>query len=1048
MTLRRYTLLLLLLCFSASASAQMIDPAANTAEPAEIQFVFGSDTSTGGIRLDVHDILYRGNALLLYMSPTGNGARIMDPALRQRLSDWYGDPMRLTWWMQGGSVYQFGQNTNVPLASTIAAHLMDRYHGDAIRQFGDEMSFHYHTWRWVDYTGDGRFYWNQTKTFEESREDFDLTTAQFLIEEGIYAVTFRSGWHFMDNAWQQRLDELLPFSMHNDAPNRRTMTAEPIHNVYDWSRSPLDFVPFRPSAENYQLPGGSGGWNVRSRYLKSVRETLIRPIFASAADGVAQVVTLWSHLAESDFVEQVENAVAVIRLVAADYPDVPFRFTTGIDAMQRWLETDDRTPPALDLELIAAGQHTELVIRTDEPIFQRVPFVAVKDRYEAYHVVTPRQAGPQEWIGTMPYGPDLLARIRVAVTDSVGNLGIESIDLVPDDVFVDNDTSAYSELSGTWRSRTHLEVDQVWGNAYREAALSPGQQARVRWTLQVEEPAQYNVFIRAPLVEGHVEQVEASFSVNGSATEMVNVDVVPGDWTLVRSFRLTPADALTLEVRAEAGNSPAVFAADAVRLSPLIRGRQLQLTTRFPDFGDVRYGVDAALSYRLRSLGNEPVSVLDVSSAGGLIASGVPLPFALGAAAAAELPLTIRGLQPGALRDTLIIVSDDPVQPVLRLPFMVRFMDYWADFDNDDSASYEEAGVWHNSSVEAWGSTSRFSQSGTARATHSGTLDRSGYYDLSFIVPTTVNAATRAGYVVRRAGMAVDSLVINQNDGSGSWRSLGLYRVEAGERVEVEVRWADGAESGRVLRADAIRFSLLGDDFRHHIADNDAAGAYEEYGTWSTSVAQAYGPSSRFAAANAGSRAVFHMTAGATRLHSLEMIVPEAVNSSRRARYRVYRNGALADSVFVDQNHKSGSWRLLGSYLLTEGDDVKVEVSHASPDVSGQVLRADALRLGYQAPVGTSIGEDVHPLRATLTPPYPNPASALITFGYEQSQAGLVRVRLYDVLGRVVGTLVDGDLGAGRYAFSFDVSALPSGVYFARLESNGLVQVRQWVVAR
>lgn len=232
----------------------------------EVLFVFGSDTSTPGIRVDRHATVYPAYGFDMYADPARQGYRSMDPALREQYRDSYGTALKLTWWMQGGSLYRPALNTNVPLASTMSTHLMYRHHREAIEQLGDEMTFHFHTWVWTDYDGDGRTYWNQAKSFDESREDFDRALAEHLIEEDLFPVSFRSGWHYMDDLWQARLDSLLPFSMHNAWPGVRSETSEPIDNVYDWGRSPRDFVPYQPSSEDYQLPGGMRG-GIRARFI-------------------------------------------------------------------------------------------------------------------------------------------------------------------------------------------------------------------------------------------------------------------------------------------------------------------------------------------------------------------------------------------------------------------------------------------------------------------------------------------------------------------------------------------------------------------------------------------------------------------------------------------------------------------------------------------------------------------------------------------------------------------------------------------------------------
>src|SRR5262249_19020498 len=160
---------------------------------------------------------------------------------------------------------------------------------------------------WSDYNEDGVSYWNQAKTFEECREDFDLTVAQYLLEEEVFPASFRSGWHYMDNGWQKRLDDLLPFSLHNNYDAYKAWALpEPVGSVEDWTLATSSFVPFHPATTNYQVAGDGRGWNVRSDKMQYVTQTLLNGLFKAASLGTNQVACFWDHLPE-DFVPNVNR---------------------------------------------------------------------------------------------------------------------------------------------------------------------------------------------------------------------------------------------------------------------------------------------------------------------------------------------------------------------------------------------------------------------------------------------------------------------------------------------------------------------------------------------------------------------------------------------------------------------------------------------------------------------------------------------------------------------------------------------------------------------
>ena len=89
------------------------------------------------------------------------------------------------------------------------------------------------------------------------------------------------------------------------------------------------------------------------------------------------------------------------------------------------------------------------------------------------------------------------------------------------------------------------------------------------------------------------------------------------------------------------------------------------------------------------------------------------------------------------------------------------------------------------------------------------------------------------------------------------------------------------------------------------------------------------------------------------------------------------------------------------------------------------------------------------PTVLALGAPYPNPArAASVTVQVDLPEAGLVRLAVYDALGREVVQALDGEHVAGRHAIVLDTAGLPSGVYVIRLAAGGTSAVRRLTVVR
>lgn len=84
--------------------------------------------------------------------------------------------------------------------------------------------------------------------------------------------------------------------------------------------------------------------------------------------------------------------------------------------------------------------------------------------------------------------------------------------------------------------------------------------------------------------------------------------------------------------------------------------------------------------------------------------------------------------------------------------------------------------------------------------------------------------------------------------------------------------------------------------------------------------------------------------------------------------------------------------------------------------------------------VGTPAGI---PGALRLSQNYPNPFNPSTVIEYNLPDAGKVVLRVYDVLGREMATLVDRRESAGSYRVTFNAGQLPAGVYFYRLQSAG-----------
>ncbi len=123
---------------------------------------------------------------------------------------------------------------------------------------------------------------------------------------------------------------------------------------------------------------------------------------------------------------------------------------------------------------------------------------------------------------------------------------------------------------------------------------------------------------------------------------------------------------------------------------------------------------------------------------------------------------------------------------------------------------------------------------------------------------------------------------------------------------------------------------------------------------------------------------------------------------------------------------------------------------------NGRNCSADFMRFTVET-AGTSLSKNggdggsiqVTPLVFHLAQNYPNPFNPATTLIYDLPDAASVTLRIYDILGREVATLVDRvQQDAGRHQYTFDGSNFASGVYIYRLNAGSISAVKRMVLAK
>jgi photosystem II stability/assembly factor-like uncharacterized protein len=93
-------------------------------------------------------------------------------------------------------------------------------------------------------------------------------------------------------------------------------------------------------------------------------------------------------------------------------------------------------------------------------------------------------------------------------------------------------------------------------------------------------------------------------------------------------------------------------------------------------------------------------------------------------------------------------------------------------------------------------------------------------------------------------------------------------------------------------------------------------------------------------------------------------------------------------------------------------------------------------------------GQNVIVKDFTLSQNYPNPFNPSTTIIYSIPIAGKVSLKIFDVLGNEIATLVNEEKTSGKYTVNFDASNLTSGVYFYRLQTGDFISTKKMILLK
>ena len=149
---------------------------------------------------------------------------------------------------------------------------------------------------------------------------------------------------------------------------------------------------------------------------------------------------------------------------------------------------------------------------------------------------------------------------------------------------------------------------------------------------------------------------------------------------------------------------------------------------------------------------------------------------------------------------------------------------------------------------------------------------------------------------------------------------------------------------------------------------------------------------------------------------------------------------------FSIENQKSEHWEVIG---FVEGKGTTTEKSYYSftddfvqagnysyrlkqIDFDGSVEYSDVINVEINFPIEFSLEQN-----------YPNPFNPSTNIKFRISDGGLVSLKVYDILGNEITTLISKELASGEYKLPFNASSLSSGTYLYQLKAGDFIQTKK-----
>jgi len=361
--------------------------------------------------------------------------KLFEPAFREQHPDPRGGLLRVGWFFLTWTGFRTNPRNRPFGYHRVRDHWLQRW-GAQMSRYGDEQCWHYHHPAESGVGNEWGLDWTRFREYEQ-------IVSRQILEREWFPSCFRAGGTILDGVSSRWVDAWFPFDFSNRAPRA-------VEGLVDWSSGVDRWTVYHPDPEDFRRPGPGrrrmGRSLDRRSWVHELTQSDVDAAFAQAAAGEPAILSCFDHDSR-DIADGVDSYREMVADAASRHRNVPWRYAGPVEAMRNFLDV----PEPARLELEASVVDGDVFVSASAPVFQSIPWLAVRRGDEVEHVVDDViRVDAASWRWT-PRGGESWEEIGIGAST---DLGVSAVAVVrPDD------------SPGRYRLRRPLELSPTQPNS-------------------------------------------------------------------------------------------------------------------------------------------------------------------------------------------------------------------------------------------------------------------------------------------------------------------------------------------------------------------------------------------------------------------------------------------------------------------------------------------------------------------------------------------------------------------------------------------------------